>query len=507
SLIAERKLQPALFGSALKLRGVSELLDIITTYHRGYIAPDSDDFGARVYKISRDSQGNRLTHMKITGSSLKVRDMIGDEKIDQIRIYNGEKFEAVKEAGAGTICAVMGLSATKAGEGLGFEAKNRISELVQPIISCSMILSEDTDVVSFYRKLLQLQEEEPMLRIALRELPGSLEKQIEAQVMGEVQKEILKHLIKERFDTDISFGPGHIVYKETIANTVEGVGHFEPLRHYAEVHLLLEPAEPGSGVIFDNVAVTDELALNWQRLILTHLREKAHKGVLTGSEITDIKITILTGRDHVKHTEGGDFRQATYRAVRQGLMEAQSVLLEPVFDFRIEVPQENIGRVLSDIQKMNGTVGLPELENGKSIVTGTVPAACIYDYAQELKSFTRGEGVLSTSLRGYMPCHNTQEVLEQKNYYPELDTANPASSVFCSHGAGTIVPWDEVRSHMHLDTGWTPEGGVGAKTDLVDNIDMEALKRIQAKSTKKTTDERSFEEIERDLRFTENELK
>lgn len=342
-----------------------------------------------------------------------------------------------------------------------------------------------------------------MLLLSIHETTG----EIMVQVMGDVQKEILHHLILTRFGIEVGFGPGQIVYKETIAGPVEGVGHFEPLRHYAEVHLLLEPAEPGSGISFDNKCSTDELNLNWQRLILTHLQEKKHVGVLTGSEITDMRITLLTGRAHEKHTEGGDFRQATYRAVRQGLMEAQSVLLEPVFDFRIEVPQENVGRVLSDIQKMNGTVGLPELENGKSIVTGTVPAACIYDYAQELKSFTKGEGVLSTSLSGYMPCHNTQEVLEEKNYYPELDTANPASSVFCSHGAGTIVPWDQVRSHMHLDTGWTAEGGVGARTDLVDNIDMEALRKLQAKSTKKTTDERSFEEIERDLRFTENELK
>jgi small GTP-binding protein len=520
NLINSRKCFPVLFGSALKLDGVKELLDILDEYAMVHadissakLAPNANSnlaassasmpFAARVYKISRDAAGNRLTHIKILYGSLKVRDVIRGEKIDQIRLYSGDKFEALPEATAGMVVAISGLSTTRAGEGLGSLEGQAQAEVIQPILSCSLILPEDVDAISFYKKIKVLEEEEPMLLLSIHETTG----EIMVQVMGDVQKEILHHLILTRFGIEVGFGPGQIVYKETIAGPVEGVGHFEPLRHYAEVHLLLEPTEPGSGISFDNKCSTDELNLNWQRLILTHLQEKKHVGVLTGSEITDMRITLLTGRAHEKHTEGGDFRQATYRAVRQGLMEAQSVLLEPIFDFRIEVPQENVGRVLSDIQKMNGTVGLPELENGKSIVTGTVPAACIYDYAQELKSFTKGEGVLSTSLSGYMPCHNTQEVLEEKNYYPELDTANPASSVFCSHGAGTIVPWDQVRSHMHLDTGWTAEGGVGARTDLVDNIDMEALRKLQAKSTKKTTDERSFEEIERDLRFTENELK
>ena len=520
NLINSRKCFPVLFGSALKLDGIKELLDILDEYSMVHtdissakFAPNANStlaassasmsFAARVYKISRDATGTRLTHIKILSGSLKVRDVIRGEKIDQIRLYSGDKFEALPEATAGMVVAISGLSTTRAGEGLGSLEGQAQAEVIQPILSCSLILPEDVDAISFYKKIKVLEEEEPMLLLSIHETTG----EIMVQVMGDVQKEILHHLILTRFGIEVGFGPGQIVYKETIAGPVEGVGHFEPLRHYAEVHLLLEPTEPGSGISFDNKCSTDELNLNWQRLILTHLQEKKHVGVLTGSEITDMRITLLTGRAHEKHTEGGDFRQATYRAVRQGLMEAQSVLLEPVFDFRIEVPQENVGRVLADIQKMNGTVGLPELENGKSIVTGTVPAACIYDYAQELKSFTKGEGVLSTSLSGYMPCHNTQEVLEEKNYYPELDTANPASSVFCSHGAGTIVPWDQVRSHMHLDTGWTAEGGVGARTDLVDNIDMEALRKLQAKSTKKTTDERSFEEIERDLRFTENELK
>ena len=464
---------------------------------------NNDKFSARVYKISRDAQGNRLTHMKIISGSLKVRDTIQDEKIDQIRLYNGDKFEALPEATAGMIVAISGLSSTRAGEGLGALKGSVSAEVIQPILSCALILPDDVDTISFYKKIKSLEEEEPMLLLSLHEATG----EIMVQVMGDVQKEILHHLILTRFGIDVKFGQGQIVYKETIAGPVEGVGHFEPLRHYAEVHLLLEPTEPGSGISFDNKCSTDQLSLNWQRLILTHLQEKKHVGVLTGSEITDMRITLLTGRAHEKHTEGGDFRQATYRAVRQGLMEAQSVLLEPIFDYRIEVPQENVGRVLTDIQKMNGTVGLPEIENGKSVVTGTVPAACLYDYAQELKSYTHGEGVLSTTLSGYAPCHNTEEVLEAIGYYPELDTANPASSVFCSHGAGTIIPWDEVRSHMHLESAWSPDKGITAGTDLTDNIDMDALKKLQARSTRKTTDDRTFDEIERDLRFAENELK
>ncbi|WP_022777853.1 translation factor GTPase family protein [Butyrivibrio sp. AE3009] len=505
-LICNRKSFPVIFGSALKMQGVEELLNLITTH----LSPSAEDgsgaFGARVYKISRDNQGNRLTHLKVTGGVIKVRDLIGEEKIDQIRIYNGEKFEAVKEAGPGTICAVTGLSSTKAGEGLGCEKKASEAELIQPIISCSLILPEETDTLSFYKKLMILQEEEPMLRISLKDLPGTSEKQIEAQVMGEVQKEILHHLIKERFDTDISFGPGHIVYKETIASAVEGVGHFEPLRHYAEVHLLMEPAEPGSGIILDNICSTDVLALNWQRLILTHLQEKAHKGVLTGSEITDIKITLLTGRAHEKHTEGGDFRQATYRAVRQGLMESDSVLLEPMFNYRMVLPQESVGRALNDIQRMNGTVGLPDMEGGKSVLTGTIPAACLGDYASELTSYTHGEGYITTTLSGYAPCHNPEEVIASFAYDPEADQDNPSSSVFCSHGAGTLIPWNEVRSYMHLDTGWNPETGFEKKTDLTDSIDMEALKKLQAHKRKDTEDNRSFAEIDREIRATNNEL-
>lgn len=506
-LIRGRKSFPVLFGSALKMQGVEELLNLITDYLPAGPRNEGAAFGGRVFKISRDSSGNRLTHLKVTSGCLKVRDLLGQEKIDQIRIYNGEKFEAVKEAVAGTICAVTGLSSTKAGEGLGCDSKSSDSELIQPIISCSLILPEEADTLSFYRKLLILQEEEPMLRISLKELPGSSEKQIETQVMGEVQKEILKHLIKERFGIDIAFGPGHIVYKETIVTPAEGVGHFEPLRHYAEVHLLLEPAEPGSGIVIENNCSTDVLALNWQRLILTHIQEKAHKGVLTGSDLTDIKITLLTGRAHEKHTEGGDFRQATYRAIRQGLMEADSVLLEPIYSYKMVLPQDAVGRALTDIQRMNGTVGLPDIEGDKSVLTGTIPAACLGGYASELTSYTHGEGYISTTLSGYAPCHNAEEVIASFDYDPDLDTDNPSSSVFCSHGAGTVIPWNEVRSYMHLDTGWTPENGFEKKTDLTDSIDLEALKKLQTHRNKDTSDNRSFAEIDREMRATDNELK
>ncbi len=504
-LVAERKCFLCVFGSALKMEGVETFLDLLCEYSSASASDKSlnEEFSGRVYKISRDNQGKRLTHIKILSGSLKVKDFVGEEKVDQIRIYNGEKYETVPEAFAGSIVALTGLTSTHAGEGLGAISGKSSSELIQPVISCRLILPEETDKLKFYRSLKELEEEEPELLANYYEDS----KEIEVKVMGEVQKEILKHLIKTRFGIDVSFGPGRIVYKETIAGPVEGVGHFEPLRHYAEVHLLIEPLESGSGIVLDNRCSTDELSLNWQRLILTHLQEKKHVGVLTGSELTDVRITLLAGKAHEKHTEGGDFRQATYRAVRQGLMMANSVLLEPVFDFRIEVPQENVGRVLTDIQKMSGTVGLPDLENGKSVLTGTVPAASLLDYAAELTSFTKGEGSITTTLSGYAPCHNTEEILEEFAYYPEMDTQNPSSSVFCSHGAGTLIPWDQVRDYMHVDSGWDPDTGDIVKTDLIDNIDMEALKKLQAKSTRKTSDNRSFEEIDRDIRTTENELK
>lgn len=503
-LIRTRKTFPCFFGSALKMEGVKELLEFLDKFseNESERQSDSSEFGARVFKISRDSNGARLTHMKITSGKLKVRDQIGDEKIDQIRLYSGDKFTAVPEAEAGMVCAVLGLSGTRAGEGLGVCKDEEVSEVLLPILSSTLILPEEADPVKVYRELKILEEEEPMLLVRHHEKTGD----IEVQIMGEVQKEILKHLIKSRFNLDVSFGPGHIVYKETIVAPVEGVGHYEPLRHYAEVHLLLEPLEPGSGVVFDNKCSTDDLSLNWQRLILTHLAEKKHLGVLTGSEITDIKITLLAGRAHEKHTEGGDFRQATYRAVRQGLMMADCVLLEPMLDYRAEVPKDQVGRVLGDMQRMNGTVSVPDLIGDMSVITGQVPAACLGDYAKDISSFTAGQGRIFTTLSGYGPCHNTEEVLEKIQYHPELDVQNSPDSVFCSHGAGTVIPWNEVRDHMHVDSGWSADGK-HTGTDLSDGIDMEALRKLQSRVRNEKKEDRSFAEIERDLRATDNELK
>ena len=524
-LIRDRSCFPVLFGSALKMEGVKELMDLVSDYGK---APQAHDygkalpaaattapgrtpqppadagapFGARVFKISRDNTGNRLTHLKITSGQLKVRDLVGKEKIDQIRIYQGDKYDTVQSADAGMICSVTGLKNTTPGEGLGVLEGDTVTEVLQPILSCALILPEDINPITVYNDLKNLEEEEPMLKVSFAEETKS----IEIQVMGEVQKEILRHILSTRFNIEASFGPAHIVYKETIAEPVEGVGHFEPLRHYAEVHLLIEPAEPGSGVSFDTKCSTDELALNWQRLILTHLAEKKHLGVLTGSELTDVKITLIAGRAHEKHTEGGDFRQATYRAVRQGLMQARSVLLEPILEYRLEIPQESVGRALSDMQRMNGTVSAPEIEGSHSVITGSVPVACLGEYAREVSSYTHGEGKLFTTLCGYKPCHNTEEVLEQAGYYPDLDTDNPASSVFCQHGAATVIPWDEVSNYMHIDTGWNKEKSGSSTTDLVDNIDMEALKKLQARK-ESFADNRSFSEKQKDYFATEDELK
>jgi small GTP-binding protein len=501
ALLTERKLFPCLFGSALKMEGVKELLDLTREYAQPHYS-NSGEFGARVFKISRDAAGARLTHIKIESGSLKVKEVIGDSKVDQIRLYSGDKFTTVNEATAGMVCAITGLSDTRAGQGLGSLAGSTVSEVLQPILSSTLILPEECDTVVVYRQLKLLEEEEPMLLLNLNEKTGD----IEVQIMGEVQKEILKHLISSRFGYEVGFGPGHILYRETIAGPAEGVGHFEPLRHYAEVHLLLEPTEPGSGITIANNCSTDQLSLNWQRLIMTHIGEKKHLGVLTGSEITDMRITLLTGRAHEKHTEGGDFRQATYRAIRQGLMMANSVLLEPMYEVQIELPHDYVGRALNDLQRMNGTVNAPDINGDKSVITGMVPAVCLGDYAIELSGYTHGEGRLSATLSGYAPCHNAQEVIEATGYDPELDFDNPTGSVFCSHGAGTVIPWDQVRSHMHLDSGWDADG-THARTDLTDSIDMEALKEIQRRNKKDPSENRSFADIERDLRATDNELK
>lgn len=443
--IAQRKVFPCFFGSALKLFGVRELMEGIVRYMP--ISGYPKEFGARVFKITRDNQGNRLTHMKITGGCLKARDALKTEKVNQIRIYSGEKFDAVNEACAGQVCAVTGLLHTFPGQGFGLE-KTVDRHMLEPVLSYCIYLPEGCDPAAFLPKLMQLQEEDPTLQVVWDEEL----KEIHAKVMGEVQIEILKHMIRERFGIEVSFGTGRIVYKETIADWVEGVGHFEPLRHYAEVHLLLEPAEPGSGLLFAADCSEDILARNWQRLILTHLEEKEHRGVLTGSPITDMKITLVSGRAHLKHTEGGDFRQATYRAVRQGLMEASGVLLEPVYEFRLEIPEEMIGRAMTDMEKLHGSFTLKERVGGVAVLTGTAPVVTIQDYQKEVTAYTRGHGRLSLSLKGYGPCHNAEEVIAKRHYDPESDLKNPTGSVFCAHGAGFVVPWNQVKDYMHLES-------------------------------------------------------
>lgn len=448
-LIARRKAFPCYFGSALKSQGIQEFLEGLETYTK---VPDyPDTFGAKVYKISRDEKGSRLTHMKITGGSLKVKQVLSgedwEEKADQIRIYSGAGFEAVKEAPAGSVCAVTGLTRTHAGQGLGIERTSG-EPLLIPVLNYEIQLPEECDVHQMFLKLRQLEEEEPELHIVWNPQLN----EIHAQVMGEVQIEILKNMIQERFGISVEFGSGNIVYKETIEEPVEGTGHFEPLRHYAEVHLLLEPGEQGSGLEFAVSCSEDMLDKNWQRLILTHLEEKAHKGVLTGSDITDMKITLVAGKAHLKHTEGGDFRQATYRAVRQGLRKARSVLLEPVYEYRLEVPSDMVGRAMTDIQKMYGTFQGPEIEGEMSVLTGVAPVVTMGGYQSEVTAYTRGRGRLFCTLKGYQPCHNAEEVIEAAGYEPDADMENPTGSVFCAHGAGFVVNWDEVDTYAHIQT-------------------------------------------------------
>lgn len=446
-LVAKRKLFPVFFGSALKLIGIDELIDGIDKYSR--MKSYSDEFGAKVYKISRDDQGNRLTNLKVTGGSLKAKQQIGDEKVNQIRIYSGEKFSAVSEVQAGTICAVTGLELTRAGDGLGCESGGEMP-LLSPVLNYELKLPEGVDALQFLPKLKKLEEEDPELHIVW----NSLLKKIQIQIMGTVQIEVLQSLIKERFGVEVTFGTGSIVYKETIKNVVEGVGHFEPLRHYAEVHLLLEPGEPRSGLEFSCDCSEDMLDRNWQRLILTHLHEKEHIGVLAGMPITDMRITLKAGRAHLKHTEGGDFRQATYRALRQGLMQAESVLLEPFYNFRLELPLANVGRAMSDFERMHAAFSLEQNEADAdiSVITGSVPVSTLGDYQTEVIAYTKGKGQLSCRLKGYEPCHNQAEVMEQINYDAEGDVENTAASVFCSHGSGFTVPWQEVPSYMHLES-------------------------------------------------------
>ena len=444
NLVRNRKFFPVFFGSALKNEGVDEFLKSFASL---VIPPVyGNEFSARVFKIARDDAGNRLTYMKLMGGSLSVREMIGDEKVTGIRVYSGEKYENRDRVEAGEVCVVTGLKGTKAGGGLGLLSGTEIGSVLKQVMSYKVELPEDEPANVFFPKIREISEEIPELSVKY----SKEKKEITISLMGEVQTEVLKHLIKERYNVDIGFGEGHTLYKETIADTVYGVGHFEPLRHYAEVELRLEPAERGSGLSFASEVSEDELSLNYQRLILSHLEEKEYKGVLTGSPITDIKITLVAGRAHLKHTEGGDFRQATYRAVRQGLMQARSVLLEPVYEFKLEVPEEAIGRAMTDIGKMNGSFTSPENISGKAVLTGKVPVSEVKNYVLELRAYTKGEGALTLTPSDYEVCHNAEEVIEAIGYYPEADIENTADSVFCSHGAGFVVPWNEVINYMHL---------------------------------------------------------
>lgn len=491
-MIDERKLFPCFFGSALKLDGVEEFLrDLVNDMKEpcervkqysqltGVKNPqdnvngcgDSDSFGARVYKISRDSKGERLTYMKVTSGVLRVKDFLGEgdarEKVNQIRIYSGEKYESVQEALPGQVCAVTGLDKTLPGQGLGVEQGGELP-ILEPVLTYTLGLPEDVDAAVMLGRLQELSEEAPELNVSWQEETGM----IQLTLMGEVQIEIIKRLIADRFGVEVSFGAGNIVYKETIANVVEGIGHFEPLKHYAEVHLVMEPGERGSGLQLLSDVSEDLLAKNWQRLILTHLEEKEHVGVLTGAAITDMRITVAAGRAHTKHTEGGDFRQATYRAVRQGLMQAENVLLEPYYEFRLEIPMDCVGRAMTDIENMHGTVNPPEIMSARSgfretisqtamedytVLTGTAPVSMMRDYTILVNSYTKGLGSLTLSVKGYDVCHNAEAVIEEISYDPEQDVANPSSSVFCSHGAGFIVPWYEVPQYMHVESALYPD--------------------------------------------------
>ena len=549
-MIGTRKVYPCYFGSALKIEGVQEFMDGMADYiekneqwtekgehgkTEAYRKSDQktgrkdsgalnekdiSEFGAKVYKISRDSSGSRLTHLKVTSGVLKVKDILNgyagkkssmnesdtsevsekstlgkegdrwEEKVNQIRIYSGEKYEMVQEVEAGMICAVTGLNYTYPGEGLGIEADSEAPAL-EPVLSYKIELPEGCDVHKMLENLRILEEEDPMLKIVWNEELG----EIHAKLMGAVQIEILKSLIKDRFGVEVEFDTGNIVYKETIQNTVEGVGHFEPLRHYAEVHLKMEPGERGSGIVIGTDCSEDILDKNWQRLILTHLLEKEHRGVLTGSVITDMKITLTAGRAHLKHTEGGDFRQATYRAVRQGLMQAESLLLEPYYDFQLEVPSGMIGRALTDIQRMNGEAGTPQTEGEMTTIEGYAPVAAMRDYQMEVNAYTRGQGHLTCTFRGYEPCRNAEEVIENIAYDPERDTENPTGSVFCSHGAGFNVSWDKVPEYMHLENQLEKERALEEAKRQSRQIERQAPRAARTPKVYSKVEEKELEEI------------
>ncbi|MDD4113374.1 MAG: TetM/TetW/TetO/TetS family tetracycline resistance ribosomal protection protein [Herbinix sp.] len=513
-LIYNRKAYPCYFGSALKQDGLLEFLDGLREYTLNKKYPE--EFSARVYKIARDDQGNRLTYMKITGGSLKVKmsvtnrkaqlmtDMnpndIWEEKVNQIRIYSGSRYENLDEINAGAVCAVTGLTKTYPGEGLGIEEDLDMA-ILKPVLTYQLLLPPETNAFQMLLLLREMEEEDPTLHIIWYEQL----QEIHVQLMGVVQIEILISLISERFGLEVEFGPGNILYKETIGQAVVGVGHFEPLRHYAEVHLLMEPQEAGTGLIFESKCSEDILDRNWQRLILTHLEEKEHIGVLTGSPITDMKITLILGRAHLKHTEGGDFRQATYRAIRQGLRKTENVLLEPYYHFKLEAPSDNIGRAMSDIQNMKGSFEPPLIEGDKAILTGNAPVATMGGYQTEVNAYTRGRGSLFCTLAGYQPCHNEEEVIEKIGYNSELDSDNPTGSVFCTHGAGFIVAWDQVENYMHIENSMKelyPDKIKSENPDTSSDVDFDSVlnqESLASKPSKILTDswqeDKELEEI------------
>ena len=453
--IARRHVFPCWFGSALRLDGVDPLLEGLDRFTRP--APALSAFGAAVFKVSQDEQGARLTWLRVTGGELKVKDLLSGEgpegpwaeKANQLRLYSGTKYTLAERVGPGQVCAVTGLTQCRPGQGLGAQRDSEPPAL-EPVLSYQVLLPEGADAHAALDKLRRLEQEDPQLHVVWNETLG----QIHLQLMGEIQLEVLRTLLAQRFGLEVSFGPGGILYKETITEPIEGVGHYEPLRHYAEVHLKLEPLPPGSGMQYAADCREEVLDKNWQRLVLTHLEEKQHLGVLTGAPLTDMKITLIAGKAHLKHTEGGDFRQATYRAVRQGLMMGKSQLLEPWYSFRLEVPAENIGRAITDIQRREGTFDPPETGLETAVLTGTAPVATLRDYPVELAGYTHGRGRISLTPVGYRPCHNAAQVIAESGYQPQHDLDNPADSVFCAHGAGFVVSWADVRSHMHVDSGW-----------------------------------------------------
>lgn len=487
AMIAKREVFPCCFGAALRLEGVATLLDLLSTYgkERSY----EDTFAAKVFKIDRDEKGNRLTFMKITGGTLTVKELLKgkewEEKVNEIRLYSGEKYESVKEVEAGSVCAVTGLTKTFPGEGLGVE-KNREFYL-EPVLTYQVLLPEGISEISMLPKLMKLEEQEPMLRVHYDEL----HKELKVAVMGQVQLEVLKGMIATEFGIEVEFGAGNILYKETIANVVEGVGHFEPLRHYAEVHLIIEPMPQGTGLIFATDCSEDMLNKNWQRLIIAHLKEKQHLGTVIGAPITDMKLTLVAGRAHQKHTEGGDFREATYRAVRNGLKQAEGRILEPFYEYQLTVPEAVIGKVMTDMEKMSGTCELLGTENGMGSLNGECPVATMREYQQEVLSYTKGQGSLSLQMKGYGPCHNEEEIKEKFHYDSEADVNNPTGSIFCKQGAGYYVSWEQVKDHMHIESQLTlaaetknreQEAIKTRKQSLEDSIDLEEIDAILSRT-------------------------